>query len=550
MQWIRRVARLVGTVLAVLVVFGLLPVGSATPTAAAADERPARVRVVHAIPDAPNVDVFVNGNRALTNVPFFTVSDYLTLPAGSYRVQVVPTGVRPTHRASLIEGRLSFEPGTDYSVVARGTAARNDREPIGASLLRDNNLPPVLGEARLRVAHFSPDAPNVDIFVNGERTVTNLRYRTASAYLGIPAGEYTFGVAPAGGQPIFTTTATIEAGQVVTAWANGLLNGSGAQAFKVTPTIDRTYSATARLRAVHAVPDLAGSPVDVFLNNAKVATFDFFTATEYLTVYAGRYDVRVVPAGGNPATDAATRHFVTLEEGKDYSVVARGTVAQNDQAQLGLDLRTDDNTAPAAGQVRLRVAHYSPDAPNVDIFVNGERTVTNLRYRTLSAYLSVPAGEYTFGVAPTGGQPIFTTTATVEPGQVVTAWANGLLGGAGAQAFKVTPTIDRAGEGATPEPENARLRVLHASPDAPNVDIFVHGERAVTDLAFGSITPYLPLAAGSYTVEVRVANTSTVVFTAPVTLEGGKIYTAAALGVVGNVPGAAPFTVSVFEDER
>lgn len=30
----------------------------------------AKVRVIHASPDAPAVDVFVNGNRTLTNVPF------------------------------------------------------------------------------------------------------------------------------------------------------------------------------------------------------------------------------------------------------------------------------------------------------------------------------------------------------------------------------------------------------------------------------------------------------------------------------------------------
>jgi subtilisin family serine protease len=38
---------------------------------------PARVRVVHASPDAPAVDILVNGAVALSNVPFTAVSDYL-----------------------------------------------------------------------------------------------------------------------------------------------------------------------------------------------------------------------------------------------------------------------------------------------------------------------------------------------------------------------------------------------------------------------------------------------------------------------------------------
>jgi Domain of unknown function (DUF4397) len=40
----------------------------------------AQVRVAHLAPDAPNVDVYVNGDPVLTDVPYTTVSDYLPLP--------------------------------------------------------------------------------------------------------------------------------------------------------------------------------------------------------------------------------------------------------------------------------------------------------------------------------------------------------------------------------------------------------------------------------------------------------------------------------------
>jgi len=47
--------------------------------AAFAQSGTAKVRVVHASPDAPAVDVIVNGNKALTNVPFFTASAYYSV---------------------------------------------------------------------------------------------------------------------------------------------------------------------------------------------------------------------------------------------------------------------------------------------------------------------------------------------------------------------------------------------------------------------------------------------------------------------------------------
>ena len=40
-------------------------------------------------------------------------------------------------------------------------------------------------------------------------------------------------------------------------------------------------------------------------------------------------------------------------------------------------------------------------------------------------------------------------------------------------------------------PGFAWVRVAHASPDAPNVDVWVNGAVAISDLAFGDVTDYL-----------------------------------------------------------
>jgi hypothetical protein len=47
------------------------------------------------------------------------------------------------------------------------------------------------------------------------------------------------------------------------------------------------------------------------------------------------------------------------------------------------------------GQAQVRVAHLSPDAPNVDVSVNGEpvAALQNVPYGTISPYLSLPAGS-------------------------------------------------------------------------------------------------------------------------------------------------------------
>jgi hypothetical protein len=524
-----RPGALLALALALIAALSLLPL--ATPAAGAAEN--ARIRAVHAVPDFGAVDVYVNGDKVLGGVTFFAVSDYLSVPAGSYRIQVIPAGDNIGHPSLfVINQSFTLAAGADYSLVARGSvAARN----VGASLIHDENDAPAPGNARVRVAHFSPDAPAVDIFVNGEKVITNLAYRRVSSYLEVPAGAYTVGVAPTGGSPIYTVELAVEANTVYTAWANGLLAGAGARAFKVTPSVDATFK-TAKVRAVHAVPDLAGSPVDVYVGGKKAVTFDFFTATDYLTLTEGTYEVKVVPQGGNPDTQAAITASVTVAGDKEYSIVARGT-----GGSFGATVLEDNNARPTAGKARVRVAHFSPDAPAVDIFLNGQRSpVQGLAFPTATGYLEVDPGTYEVGVAPAGGQPIYTTSLTIEAGKVYTAWANGLLAGTGAKAFKVTPTVDA-------DYPTALVRLLHAVPDAPAVDVFVGGTLAAGGVRFGDLSGYLPLYAGEYPVEIRPAGGSAVAISGTLRVTGGKAYTAAAVGRLAGSPAAS---IAVFEDDQ
>ncbi|UPG64055.1 DUF4397 domain-containing protein [Metabacillus endolithicus] len=78
------------------------------------------VRVFHASPDAPGVDVYVNGNKAITNLVFQETTDYLQLPYGRYTIEVYPTG--ETTQPVLRE-QLSLTRNTYYTVAATGRVA-------------------------------------------------------------------------------------------------------------------------------------------------------------------------------------------------------------------------------------------------------------------------------------------------------------------------------------------------------------------------------------------------------------------------------------------
>lgn len=177
---------------------------------AAQDE--AFVRVVHASPDAPNVDIWVDGETVLTDVPFTAVSEYLTLPAGTYNVQVTATGSTDP----VIDADLTLEAGTSYTVAATGMLA-----DITATVLTDDRMP-AEGQAKLRVFHASPSAPSeVDVAVtDGPILVEAIAYPEATDYLTVDAGTYPLEIRAAGDDAAaLTLEATLEAGQNYTAIA-------------------------------------------------------------------------------------------------------------------------------------------------------------------------------------------------------------------------------------------------------------------------------------------------------------------------------------------
>lgn len=71
----------------------------------------------------------------------------------------------------------------------------------------------------------------------------------------------------------------------------------------------------------------------------------------------------------------------------------------------------------------------------------------------------------------------------------------------------------------------AQLRIITASPDAPGLDIYANGSAVAYNLGFGTITSYIPIDAGIYTITADSAGTKQVLSTTKVTLVDSSQYT-------------------------
>ncbi len=148
----------------------------------------------------------------------------------------------------------------------------------------------------------------------------------------------------------------------------------------------------------------------------------------------------------------------------------------------------------------IRVAHLSPDAPTVDVSVDDEVVIEDLEYEEFSEYTEVETGSREVSIADAADEDEVVFDEELEIGEgSFTAVALGEL------AEENHPFAVGVLEDDTTDPgEEARVRLLHTSPDAPNVEITTaeDGEVLFEDVAFGEFdTTTVP--EGEYTLEVR-----------------------------------------------
>lgn len=153
--------------------------------ALADDHAGAKVRVVHASPDAPAVDVYVNGELTLEDVPFKADSGYLDVPAGTHNVEVFAAGSEYAEGSAVLQADLTVEAGKAYTV-----AAANLLESI-EFVVAEDSMEVTEGMTKIRVGHLSPDAPTVDVgLIGGDAVFAGATFPGITDYMELDAGTY------------------------------------------------------------------------------------------------------------------------------------------------------------------------------------------------------------------------------------------------------------------------------------------------------------------------------------------------------------------------
>ncbi|WP_331346231.1 DUF4397 domain-containing protein [Cellvibrio sp. UBA7661] len=498
----------------------------------------ADLRVVHNSADAPAVDVTANNDAtpAIANLAFPESTGYINLPAATYNFKVTPNAAAAP---VVINADVPLANGSAYTLIAMGSLATI--EPV---LLNDDNRS-VATEAKVRLVHGSTLAGNVDIYVtapgagiaNATPAFSAVPFKANTGYVSLAAGDYDVVIAPAGTKTeAIKVGVALEAGGVYTAIAR---DGAGLTAALGVIGLDGLAPNKTHVRVFHASAD--APKVNLWVDGAVVASgLDYQKSTGYLELDADTYNVAVegiIPTGNAVVIGPVD---LALERNTRYDVIAVNSVANIEPLIL-----TDMGKLANANNVRVRVAHLAAAAPEVKVHVTAPgdaisdaTSLGSFSFKETLGPVEVPAGTYRIRVTLPNNTVVF------DSGSVALTSGKDLLIGAvpnvgtGSSPIQLA-VLDGANVAVLSDAAaGANLRVVHASADAPAVDVIANDGTtpAISNLAFPSFTNYLNLPAATYNFKVVPTGATTpVVINANVALANGTEYTLLAVDALANI---------------
>jgi Domain of unknown function (DUF4397) len=185
------------------------------------------------------------------------------------------------------------------------------------------------------------------------------------------------------------------------------------------------------------------------------------------------------------------------------------------------------------GRAMVRVAHFSPDASYVDVYMvslNRKQLFPNVFYKSVSAYWAVAAGPFTYEVRAAGAapesEPVIQVKGNLDAGKAYTVAAVGRRDQLQGLLLRddMTPSA----------PGRAKVRFLDAAFELPPVDIAVAGGPVLASrLAYPEPTRYRQVDSGRQRVEVRRAGAAAVLVKGTVAVKPGTVTSVVLLGGAG-----------------
>lgn len=145
------------------------------------------IRILHSVPNAPNIDVYANGSLITSNLAFGKLSKYITLSPEYYEFQLFVTG---TYDKPILTQNIQLIANANYTISVV-TLANN----LYLFRLKDDNVPVTKSQAFLRFINLSANAPLLSLSLPNNMVLFNgAEYLETTGYYQLSSGIYNFEV--------------------------------------------------------------------------------------------------------------------------------------------------------------------------------------------------------------------------------------------------------------------------------------------------------------------------------------------------------------------
>lgn len=396
--------------------------------------------------------------------------------------------------------------------------------PVGGAAQAQTSL------SRVRFLHAVPGSPPVDVYVDGALAYEGLAFGDVSPHFNVEGGDHAVEVKPSGRGAAAPTLLSVPVPLVPNLAFTVIVQGTpdALEASLYEDILDEIGAGFARLTAINAIAD--APPLDIVTTEGGPLLQGVNYGMQFGTVNIGTgvQNLVMVPAGGAVESAIATIGEVPLRSGMLYTFVALGAL-DGAEAPAALVLETPVNGA--AGSVLVQVAHGSPDAPAVDVYVGDTLIVPALAQGELTGHIALPAGDTSVALRPAGApaadEPVLEGTVSLAADvPAVTLVATGELADGTLSLSVFEDSV--AGLDST----QARVSVINAVPGA-EVSANLTGDIVLASaVAAGEQGAATDLAPGRYMVlaSVQGVETPVDVVTPEDTFIGGMYYTVLVFG--------------------
>jgi len=198
--------------------------------------------------------------------------------------------------------------------------------------------------------------------------------------------------------------------------------------------------------------------------------------------------------------------FIESSSGPALRLAAAATLLLSTLVTANVAVATP---AQAAGVGYVRLAHLSPDTPDVDVYLSSqsgavaEQVFPGVGYGVLSAYLPLPAGGYTVSMRAAGAAktdpPVLTTQVSVAVGSAYTVAGVGRYADLGLRVLSDDLTLPAGGQ--------AKVRIVQASVQAPILGVALpDGTPIAQNVAFATTTGYQLVRPGDWRLVIAPAD--------------------------------------------